>query len=140
MTNPAVIFWPVLVQILLTLSMYVLLLQRKKRAFNEGRVDEARRALHEDAWPDEVVQVNNNIRNQFHLPVLFYVICIMLWALQHVYVFTVILAWMFVFSRIVHAWVHVGSNYVPLRRRMFTFGVVMLFGLLVGVIASLLGI
>ena len=140
MTNPAVIFWPVLLQILLTLSMYVLLLQRKKRAFNEGRVDEARRALHEDAWPDEVVQVNNNIRNQFHLPVLFYVICIMLWALQHVYVFTVILAWMFVFSRIVHAWVHVGSNYVPLRRRMFTFGVVMLFGLMVGVIASLLGI
>ena len=33
-----------------------------------------------------------------------------------------IAAWLFVVSRIAHAWIHCNSNYVPNRRRMFTVG------------------
>ena len=76
------IFWPVLVQVLMTLLIYVRLIKVKVREMRAGKVDMERRGLHEDAWPDSVLLINNNIRNQFELPVLFYVVCLTLWALD----------------------------------------------------------
>ena len=116
------IFWPVLAQVLLTLVVYVALIKRKIAAMREKRVDMERRALHDDAWPDDVMQINNNIRNQFELPVLFYALAFSLWALHAVHEAALAAASLFVLSRIVHTWIHIGSNYVPARRRAFTVG------------------
>jgi hypothetical protein len=116
------IFWPVLVQVLLSLFVYVALIKRKIAAMRAGRVDMERRALHDDAWPDDVMQINNNIRNQFELPVLFYVLAFALWAMHAVHWEAVVAASLFVLSRVVHAWIHISSNEVPARRRAFTVG------------------
>ncbi len=116
------IFWPVLAQVLLTLFVYVALIKRKIAAMRAGRVDMERRALHDDAWPDDVMQINNNIRNQFELPVLFYVLVFALWALHAVHWAALAVAVLFVLSRIVHVWIHIGSNFVPARRQAFTVG------------------
>jgi hypothetical protein len=102
--------------------IYVRLITVKIREMKAGKVDMARRALHEDAWPDSVLQINNNIRNQFELPVLFYVLSFALWGLEAVGVIALVAAWLFVLSRIAHAVIHLGSNYVPNRRRAFTVG------------------
>ncbi|MCA9644832.1 MAG: MAPEG family protein [Polyangiaceae bacterium] len=120
---------PVLVQVLLTIGMYIRLAVAKKRAVAANEVNEARRALHDDAWPDYVLQINNNIRNQFEVPVLFYVLVFALLSLQQADVAAQALAWLFALSRVGHALVHTGSNYVPLRRRIFTVGVFVLLGL-----------
>jgi len=96
------IFAPVLVQVLLTLVVYVQLIRAKIRAMKAGRVDMARRALHDDAWPESVMKINNNIRNQFEVPVLFYVLALTLWALHAVHWAALAAAWLFVASRIVH--------------------------------------
>ena len=116
------IFAPVLVQVLLTLAMYVVLIRAKTRALKAGQVDLKRRALYDDAWPESVIQINNNIRNQFELPVLFYALAFTLWALDSVHYAALGAAWLFVLSRIVHAWVHTGPNTQPARRYAFTFG------------------
>ncbi|MGH8241941.1 MAG: MAPEG family protein [Steroidobacteraceae bacterium] len=116
------IFWPVLVLVLMTLVIYVRLIKVKVRELRAGRVNLERRALHEDAWPDSVLQINNSIRNQFELPVLFYVLCIVLWELHAVHALTLVAAAAFVLSRIAHAYVHLGSNYITHRRRLFTAG------------------
>lgn len=132
--NYQLILLPVLVQIVLAIALYVLLIVRKSRAVKTKDVNEARRALHEDAWPDYVQQVNNCIRNQFEVPILFYVVSISLLAIGAVNLPALVLAWAFVLSRVAHAIVHTGSNYVPTRRRLFTFGVgaVSLMALLLG--------
>ena len=116
------IFVPVIVQVLLTLLIYVRLIKVKVLAMRAGLVNMERRALHEDAWPESVLQINNNIRNQFELPVLFYVICVVLWQLDAVSAITLAAAAAFVLSRIAHAMIHLGSNYMPNRRRAFTVG------------------
>lgn len=116
------IFVPAIVQVLLTLFVYLRLLQVKKRAAAEGSVDRTRVALRDDAWPDYVIQVNNNIRNQFELPVLFYVLVILLWLLDSVHDVAVGAATVFVLSRIVHAGIHLSINAVPPRRHTFTVG------------------
>ena len=120
--NRDLIFGPILVQVLLTLATYVLLIKAKIRAMKAGEVDMARRALFDDAWPESVMKINNNIRNQFEVPVLFYVLAFALWALEAVAWPALAAAWLFAISRIVHAWVHIGTNYVPNRRRAFTIG------------------
>ncbi len=116
------IFWPVLVMVLVTLLVYVKLIKVKVREMKAGKVDMPRRGIHEDAWPESVQVINNNIRNQFELPVLFYVVCGVLWSLQAVGILALVLAWLFVASRVWHAFVHLGSNYIPNRRRAFTLG------------------
>jgi hypothetical protein len=116
------IFWPVAVMVLATLLIYVRLIKVKIRELKAGRVDMERRGIHEDAWGESVMLINNNIRNQFELPVLFYVVCLVLWALEAVGILALVAAWLFVLSRIAHAWVHLTSNYIPNRRRFFTVG------------------
>ena len=116
------IFVPVIAQVLMTLLIYVRLIKVKVRELKAGKVDMARRGLHENAWPESVLQINNNIRNQFELPVLFYVLAIAFWALDAVSLLVLVAAWLFVVSRVAHAWVHLTSNYIPNRRRLFTVG------------------
>lgn len=120
--NRDLIFVPVLVQVLLTLGVYVALIKAKLAAKAAGTVDTKRSPLHDDAWPEGVMKINNNIRNQFEVPVLFYVLAGAFWAVDAVGVPAMVLAWAFVLSRLAHAWIHVTSNYVPNRRRMFTVG------------------
>jgi hypothetical protein len=123
------ILLPVMVQVVLTMVVYVLLYIAKARALRRGEVDLARRGLHDDAWPDSVTKINNNIRNQFEMPVLFYVLSFMLLALNAVTWPALVAAWLFASSRIVHAYVHIVPNHVPTRRRIFVFGCVTLIAL-----------
>ena len=123
------ILLPLVAQVLLTVAVYLRLNVAKRAAVRRGEVDEARRALDEDAWPDSVRKINNNIRNQFEVPVLFYVLVLTLVALNATDVPAVVCAWLFVLSRIFHAYVHTGSNYVPLRRKAFMVGCAMVLTL-----------
>jgi len=127
--NSRLILIPVLVQVFLTIAVYLLLNLAKARAKRRGEVDLERRALHDDAWPDSVVKINNNIRNQFEVPVLFFVLSFTFLALNAVTLPVLVLASLFVLSRIVHAFVHVGSNHVPTRRRVFVFGCALVIAL-----------
>lgn len=128
--HPSSIFFPVLVQILLTLFVYIRVGMVKTMAAASGDVDLKKTALHSDAWPDEVLKVTNNLRNQFESPVLFYALCFVLHAVGGVTFFSLLLAWGFVATRVAHLVVHTGSNYVPLRRRIFTIGCVLLLVML----------
>ena len=127
--NAELIFIPVLIQIALTLVVYIRLGQAKEAALKKGEVEKERRGLYDDAWPESVRKINNNIRNQFETPILFYVLIILLWLLEAANIITQLVALAYAISRVIHAYVHIGSNYVPLRKRLFQFGVVLLITL-----------
>ena len=122
--NSNEIFLPVLVQILITITGFMLLGVRKTRAVKSGQVDMDKTALDNDAWPDYVLMVSNNIRNQFQVPVLFYVLCFVLYSIDAVSTTVLYLAWAFVISRAIHAYIHMSSNFVPARFSVFTIGVI----------------
>lgn len=124
------IFWPVLAQVFLTLAMFIVLGARKARAVKAGQVNRQQAALDSRVWPEDVVKVSNNIANQFEVPVLFYVLCLVLYNINAAGTVAVVLAWLFVVSRYAHAYVHVGSNYVPVRMRLFMVGCVVLLAML----------
>ena len=127
--NSNEIFLPVLVQILITITGFMLLGVRKTRAVKSGQVDMEKTALDNDAWPDYVLMVSNNIRNQFQVPVLFYVLCFVLYSIDAVSTTVLYLAWAFVISRAIHAYIHMSSNFVPARFSVFTIGVIIVIAM-----------
>ncbi len=129
--NSNYIFWPVLAQIFLTLTMFIVLGVRKVKAVKAGEVNRQQAALNNREWPDEVVKVSNNVANQFEAPVLFYVLCLVLYSINAVGTGAIALAWLFALSRYAHAYVHIGSNYVPMRFRLFMIGCLVLIVMLI---------
>ena len=129
--NSNYIFWPVLAQIFLTLTMFIVLGVRKVKAVKAGEVYRQQAALNNREWPDEVVKVSNNVANQFEAPVLFYVLCLVLYSINAAGAGAIALAWLFALSRYAHAYVHIGSNYVPMRFRLFMIGCLVLIVMLI---------
>lgn len=127
MTDPissasSAILVPVLFHILWVCVLYILLVKRKKAAAQTGEVDLERASVDGTAWPLSVQLVSKNIANNFEVPVLFYGVCIASYLLGTAGGFALSLAWVFVFSRVVHSWIHVNSNFVPLRMKSFVLG------------------
>lgn len=129
------IFWPLLLQVALTLGMYIKLAREKDKSLAAGTVDRKKAALNPEAWPESVIKVNNNIRNQFETPVIFYIVSLTLVSLQALSFITLLLAWFYVISRVVHAYIHTGTNNVKTRKQVFTVGciILMLMWLFTGV-------
>jgi hypothetical protein len=124
-SNEAMI-WPMIAHVALVFALYFLLSKRRIAAVKSGRatVSQFRENQQE---PEDSLFVHNSLKNQFELPLLFHIVCLALFAVDGDNIFTVILAWLFVASRYVHAYIHVTSNRIRYRRPAFLVG----FGLLV---------
>jgi len=118
---------PLFVQILLTMAVGYLLFTARASALRGKQVRWQEIALGEPAWPPAALARANAFRNQFELPVLFYVLTILEIITQHADYIFLVLAWIFVLTRIAHATVHVTSNYVPHRGILYGIGGIALF-------------
>jgi hypothetical protein len=136
--QPHLIYWPVLVQIAIPLAVLILNGRRKAADVAAGKHRPDESATNNTAWSLPVVLTSNNLANQAQLPVLFYVLCLIMAQVNAVSALTLSIAWLFVISRILHAYVHVSTNYVPLRMRAFLFGALMLILLFILCIIALL--
>lgn len=123
--NQVAIFWPLLAQALLVFIVYAVLAQRRGAAVRTGgaQVNQFKGRLDE---PSGSMTAANNILNQFELPVLFYVVCICLFVTAGTSYLAVVLAWLFVALRYVHAYVHLTSNRIKWRNLSFRLGFVAL--------------
>jgi hypothetical protein len=75
------------------------------------------------------IQIGNCFRNQFELPLLFYVLIALALPLRHADLVMVLLSWVFVVTRFVHAGIFVTSNNVQQRSLAWFAGVLMLFAM-----------
>lgn len=122
MSNTA-IFWPLIVQTALIYTIYVLVSRRRMTAVREGKAKAADFKV-PIVEPEPTATVTRNLVNQFELPVLFYAVCIILYMVNGVNYATIVLAWVFVVTRIAHSWVHVTTNNIRHRRPIFIVGYV----------------
>ncbi|EDQ34943.1 hypothetical protein HPDFL43_02060 [Hoeflea phototrophica DFL-43] len=118
MTTSTAIFWPIMAQVLLTYAIYVLVSVRRVGAVKAGTAKASDFKV-PFVEPEPSASVARNLANQFELPVLFYVACISLFLTGGAGTAAVVVAWAFVLSRAAHAYVHVTSNRVGIRRRLF---------------------
>jgi hypothetical protein len=121
------ILLPLFVQVALTFMVLARLGMVRAAAVRADDFDKTRVLVDEDGWPVMVRQASNCFRNQFELPVLFYLVVTLALVTRKADIGFVVLAWIFALSRIAHAYVHVTSNRISWRFPLYCVGVVALF-------------
>jgi hypothetical protein len=94
----------------------------KEDGFNPGYFQTNRGAK----LPDYLAKVTNHYANLFELPVLFYLVCLLIYAGNKVDETYILLAWLFVGFRFIHAYIHTTYNNLRHRRNAFICGSMML--------------
>lgn len=113
---------PLFVEVVLTFGLMLWMGAMRVRLVRSGQVKPEDIALRQPNWPKHVLQVQNAAANQFELPLLFYVLTILSIITRDADLTFVILAWVFVLLRLIHAYIHVTSNIVRLRGLAFITG------------------
>ncbi|CCM74542.1 MAPEG family protein [Rhizobium mesoamericanum] len=122
------IFWPIIAHVALVYFLYVLLAYRRRNLIQAGKVRRSDYRENRDE-PPEGLFVKNCLANQFELPVIFYACCVLLYITEADNLAVVVLAWLFVALRYLHALVHVTSNNLRYRSPLFAAGYVVLGGM-----------
>jgi hypothetical protein len=118
---------PVVALVVLTAIVALMMVVYRNLALIRGAVS-ARyfRTFTADQSAEWVERPTRTYMNLLELPVLFYVVCVLMLKTGKFDPVQVSLAWVFVITRYVHAFIYIGFNYVPLRFAAFLSGVLAL--------------
>ncbi|MDW9736809.1 hypothetical protein GOC00_19575 [Sinorhizobium meliloti] len=119
------IFWPMVAHVALVFALYALLSTRRASLIGTGKIDASLFRENRDE-PGESLIVRNSIANQFELPVLFHLCCVLLYLTEADNLLSLGLAWLFVALRYAHAFIHVTSNRLRYRQPLFMAGFLVL--------------
>ncbi len=125
----ASVLLPVFVQVGLTFALLLSMVFARRSALVSRETKIRDIALGEPNWPVRATQIGNCYRNQFELPVLFYVLIAIALPIRHADLVVVILSWVFVVTRLIHAGVFVSSNDLGRRSSAWLAGVLVLLAM-----------
>ena len=120
---------PVFVLIGLTFALLLGMVGARRGALVSRETSPRDIALGEPKWPTRATQIGNCYANQFELPVLFYVLIAIALPIRHADLVIVMLSWVFVVTRFVHAGIFVSSNDLRQRSLVWFAGVLVLFAM-----------
>jgi hypothetical protein len=120
---------PVFVQVGLTFVLLLWMAGARRNALVGGGTKPRDIVLGQPNWPSRATQIGNCYRNQFELPVLFYVLIALALPLRHADLVIVMLSWVFVVTRFVHAGIFTSSNDLNQRSLAWFAGVLVLLAM-----------
>lgn len=123
----------VFLQMLMTIALVIRMGILRASALQKHEVRMSEISLASDKYPDGAKKAGNAFNNQFQLPVMFYALVAILLILGPATIVHVWLAWAFVISRLLHAFIHIGSNNVNIRFGAYLLGVFILTGFIFAV-------
>jgi hypothetical protein len=120
---------PVFVQIGLTFALLLWMAGVRRQTLVSGETKIKNIALGQPNWPVRATQIGNCFKNQFEIPVLFYVLIALALPVRHADFVIVLLSWVFVITRFVHAGIFVSSNDLGQRSIAWFAGVLVLLAM-----------
>ena len=125
--NPVHIFFPIVAMVALVVFVVVRLGRSRVRAVRKRDISVGFFELYQGSEePEELRALSRHFANLFELPILFYVACIVAYVSVQVDLWLVLLTWLFVVSRYVHSYIHLTSNIVIQRGRVYGIGLAVL--------------
>lgn len=119
MIDQDLIFWPMIIQALVTLWMYVPMSRARVRTVKSGAASAADFRLPDRDEKPETRQLANALTNQFELPLLFFAVCLAAHAAGVVTFILMALACCFVVAKTLHSAIHMTTNRIRHRRPAF---------------------
>jgi hypothetical protein len=120
---------PVFVLVGLTFALLLWMVGARRQALVGGETKIRDIALGQPNWPNRATQIGNCYKNQFELPLLFYVLIALAMPLRHADLFIVLMSWVFVVTRFAHAGIFVSSNDLGQRSTVWLAGVLVLLAM-----------
>ena len=117
---------PVFVMIGLTFALLIGMVGARRSALVSRETKIKDIALGQPNWPVRATQIGNCYRNQFELPVLFYALIAIALPIRHADLIIVVLSWVFVIARLIHAGVFISSNDLGRRSMAWLVGALVL--------------
>lgn len=124
------ILYPVFVQVFLVYVVMTMMSFARRRSVVDRSPEKMKAiALGKFEWSDDAAKCAANYGNQFEIPVLFYAVVAFALIVKGADTIMIVLAWVFVLSRILHSYIHLGSNRIRVRMPVFAFGTVIVMSM-----------
>ena len=122
--------YPMAAMVLLTFTVLIATFRSRVAAVRAGEADAGYyKTYQEGAEPRQTAQFSRHLVNMFESPTLFYAACIAGMVTGQNGLVLVALAWVYVAMRVVHAYIHTGSNSLPPRIKIYFASWLVLLGM-----------
>lgn len=118
--NFILIFIPLYMTYILLIGLYMF--RTRVRAVKAGQIHGQFFKSYQGSQPEYLQICQNHFNNQFQVPLLFIATCLAMAVMNKSTFLILFLASAFFVSRIAHTFIHLGSNKVLLRARVYFFG------------------
>ncbi|MEL7542594.1 MAG: MAPEG family protein [Pseudomonadota bacterium] len=116
------LFFPALAQVGITFFLLIWMGRVRVRALAGEKVRVGQIALGQRAWPEHAQRVSNAFHNQLEMPILFYAALVFAIQFQLGTGWFVLLAWLFVASRLAHLFFQISGRNIRARFAAFCAG------------------
>jgi hypothetical protein len=131
------VIYPMFAMVALTAVVLVTLFRSRVAAVRQGLIPLAYFGIYQgELEPESTAKPARHFANLFETPVLFYAVCLAAMVTNLAGVAMQALAWAYVAARLVHAYVHLGSNRVRHRLRAYFCSCLILLAMWIYLVAA----
>ena len=132
-----ILVYPMFAMVLVTATVLGILFRSRVRAVREQKVSTKYfRVYQGETEPEESAQASQHFSNLFEAPVLFYAACLTAMVTGQKSLLILLLAWVYVAARVIHAVIHLGSNRLRSRIRAYFGSWLVLLALWITIVAG----
>ena len=113
------IIYPILPIVALHLFAHIHLIVNAYRAIKSREVKYRYFRVYEGDAPDYLKAARDHYKNFTEQPILFYLLCVLLFVTESVITLDIYLAWGYVLFKTTHSFIRFTSNYLPYRSKAF---------------------
>ena len=122
------IIYPILAVVLMNFIVMFHMRYMISKAIKNRDVEYKYFKAYESSAPEYLLISRHHYKNFFEIPILFYLLCLVLYMIDYVSAIDLWIAWLFVVFKGIHSYIRITSNYVPYRAYSFFVCVFLLFG------------
>ena len=122
------IIYPILAVVLMNFIVMFHMRYMISKAIKNRDVEYKYFKAYESSAPEYLLISRHHYKNFFEIPILFYLLCLVLYMIDDVSAIDLWITWLFVLFKGVHSYIRITSNYVPYRAYSFFVCVFLLFG------------
>jgi len=121
------IIYPILPVVLLNFIVAIHMRVMAQKAIKSREVRYRWFRVYEGTAPEYMLMARDHYKGFFEMPILFYLLCVILFSINDVSSVDLWIAWLFVLMKFVHSYIRMTSNYVPYRAYSFYICFLILF-------------
>ena len=122
------IIYPILAVVLMNFIVMFHMRYMISKAIKNRDIEYKYFKAYESSAPEYLLTSRHHYKNFFEIPILFYLLCLVLYMIDDVSAIDLWIAWLFVVFKGIHSYIRITSNYVPYRAYSFFVCVFLLFG------------